>query len=125
MKPTYKVIVAGTRSFSDYPLLHSFCDNLLLQKELLYDIVIVSGTAKGADRLGEQYAIEHGYRLEKFPADWDKYGRAAGMIRNSQMADNAQALIAFWDGKSRGTKNMIDVANRKGLMVYIAKYPSA
>ena len=56
---------------------------------------------------------------EKYPADWDKYGKSAGYRRNEQMADNADSLIALWDGRSRGTKHMIDIAHRKGLKVYV------
>ena len=121
-RPTYKVIIAGTRMFADYTLLCSSCDRLLSQKGLTHDIIIVSGTARGADKLGERYAKERGYNVELFPADWENNGRAAGYIRNAKMADNADALIAFWDGQSRGTKNMIDNARRKGLAVRVIQY---
>jgi len=84
--------------------------------------LVVSGTAKGADRLGERFARERGYRIERFPADWNRDGYAAGPVRNAQMAENADALIAFWDGQSRGTKNMIENARRKGLGVRVIKY---
>ena len=60
-----------------------------------------------------------------FPADWDKYGKAAGFIRNEQMAQNADALVVFWDGKSRGTKNMIELAAKYKLKVRIKKYIEA
>lgn len=119
---SYKVIIAGGRSFADYELLTTKCDALLKQKSTTLDIVIISGTAKGADSLGERYALERGYAVEHFPADWKKYGRAAGMMRNAQMADIANALIAFWDGKSSGTKNMIDTAMKKKLNISIIRY---
>lgn len=119
---SYKVIIAGGRSFADYELLTTKCDALLKQKSTTLDIVIISGTAKGADSLGERYALEHGYAVEHFPADWKKYGRAAGKMRNAQMADIANALIAFWDGKSSGTKNMIDTAMKKKLDISIIRY---
>lgn len=112
---TFRVIIAGSRSFKDYAVLQTACDNLLAKKKQTHHIVVVSGTAKGADTLGEQYASERGYTVERFPADWQRYGKAAGPVRNRRMADNADALIAFWDGHSTGTKDMIMKAKKKGL----------
>lgn len=80
---------------------------------------VISGAARGADRLGEVWAAEFKVPCERFPADWDRYGKSAGYRRNEQMADNAEALIALWDGESRGTKHMIDIAKRKGLRVHV------
>ena len=116
---TVCVIIAGTRTFADYDLLCRKCDEILHGKALTHSIVIVSGTARGADQLGERYAAERGYQVRRFPADWDRHGKAAGPIRNALMADSADALIAFWDGMSRGTKNMIDTAKNRGLSVRI------
>lgn len=121
-RPTYKVIIAGTRMFADYTLLCSSCDRLLSQKGLTHDIIIVSGTARGADKLGERYAKKRGYNVEMFPADWENKGRAAGYIRNADMANNADALIAFWDGTSHGTAHMIDIARKKNLPVRVIRY---
>lgn len=121
-KEDFKVIIAGTRDFADYELLKEKCDAILSSKKMDYNIVIVSGTARGADRLGERYARERGYRIDRHPADWDRDGNSAGPIRNALMADNAHALIAFWDGRSRGTMNMIRTAKAKGLMVRIVDY---
>ena len=112
----YKVIIAGTRDFSDYALLRSFADQALAGME---DIEIVSGGARGADALGERYARERGHDLKVFPAEWKKWGRAAGPIRNGQMAGYADALIAFWDGQSAGTRDMIRRAEEKGIPVRI------
>ena len=117
----YKVIVAGCRDFADYELLKEKCD-FYLQNKKPEIIVIVSGHASGADTLGEHYAQERGYETEIYPADWKTNGRAAGPIRNAQMAAVADALIAFWDGKSRGTKNMIDTATKRGLQVAVVRY---
>lgn len=114
-----KVIIAGGRDFDNYDLLKSTCDYLL---QYYYDIEIVSGTAKGADSLGERYAKEKGYPIKQFPADWDARGKSAGYKRNSDMADYGNALIAFWDGKSKGTKHMIDLANNKKITVKIQNY---
>ena len=114
-----RVIIAGSRDFDDYALLQDHADYMLSRQE---DIEIVSGGASGADALGERYAKERGYRLKIFPADWAKYGRIAGPIRNREMAAYADALLAYWDGRSRGTKNMIDEARANGLKVSIKIY---
>ncbi len=120
--PPFRVIIAGTRSFNDYNLLRDSCNNLLSEKQRTRTVVVISGTARGADQMGERYARERGFQLRRFPADWEQYGKSAGHIRNAKMADNADALIAFWDGESRGTKNMIDNARRKGLAVRVIQY---
>jgi ABC-type enterochelin transport system substrate-binding protein len=114
-----KVIIAGGRNFRDYDKLKESCDNILVNQK---EVEIVSGTAAGADTLGERYAQEKGYEVKKFPAQWDLYGKSAGYKRNQQMAEYADGLIAFWDGKSRGTKHMIDIANKMGLKVRVVRY---
>ncbi len=120
--PPYRVIIAGSREFGDYALLCEKCDGLLCQKQGTHQIIIISGTARGADQLGERYAHERGYAVEKYPADWNRDGKAAGPIRNAQMAKVADALIAFWDGNSRGTQNMIDLARLKPLPFRIVRF---
>lgn len=117
--PTFRVIIAGCRDFWDYDMLRAKCDAILSEKQRTHKIVIISGAARGADRLGERYAREHGYQVCQFPADWDNYGYSAGPIRNAEMARNADALIAFWDGHSPGTRNMIKNANEQNLKVKI------
>jgi hypothetical protein len=114
-----KVIIAGGRYFDNYELLSTKCDKILQNQD---DVTIISGGAKGADSLGEKYAKERGYTLEIFPAKWDEHGKKAGIMRNVEMADNANSLIAFWDGNSRGTKHMIETATNKGLSVRVIKY---
>lgn len=79
----------------------------------------MSGAAKGVDQLGEVVAMQRGIPLERYPANWTSFGKAAGYRRNVQMADKAEALIAVWDGVSRGTKHMIDIANERKLRVYV------
>jgi hypothetical protein len=118
---TFRVIVAGGRTFTNYALLREKLDSALRNK-VNEDIAIVSGTARGADQLGEQYAKERGYTVNSHPADWDQHGKSAGYIRNKEMAQNADALLAFWDGKSRGTKHMIDLAHQHGLKVIVINY---
>ena len=108
-----KIIIAGSRNFTNYQMLKTICNQILQDQN---NIIIVSGGHyKGADKLGEQYAIEKKIKIIKFPADWMKYGKAAGPKRNKQMAIYADALIAFWDGKSIGTKNMIQQAKHNQL----------
>ena len=119
---TYKVIIAGGRDFVDYNLLREKVNNILIDKRLTHKIVIVSGCARGADTLGIRYASENIFDVDKYPADWDKYGKKAGYMRNVEMAENADALIAFWDGKSKGTKHMIDIATERNLPIRVIRY---
>ncbi len=114
-----KVIIAGGRYFNNEELLCQFCDGVL---QNLHTIEIVSGGAKGADFLGEKYAKKRNYKLKRFPAAWSKYGKGAGPKRNTAMAIYADLLIAFWDGRSRGTKSMINLAKKKGLIVHTCFY---
>jgi hypothetical protein len=116
-----RVIIAGGRDFQDYSLLQKKCDWLFSQT-LDSDIIILCGEARGADLLGKRYAQENGIKVESYPADWDTQGKRAGYLRNVKMAENATHLIAFWDGKSRGTKHMIDIARQKGLDVRVFNY---
>ena len=115
-----KIIIAGGRDFEDYNLLKEKCDKIL--STINEEIIIVSGCAKGADLLGERYGNELGHQIIYFPANWRLYGSGAGYVRNREMAEYADCLIAFWDGESRGTKNMIEEADKKGLKVRIINY---
>lgn len=114
-----KLIIAGSRSFSDYNLLKHKLDHLLQNQT---KIEIVSGTAKGADRLGERYAKEKGYQLTRFPADWQKHGKKAGYLRNEQMAKSATHAVIFWDGQSKGTNHMIKLAQTYQLNYRIIRF---
>lgn len=114
-KPRFRVIVAGSRTFEDYAMLSETMDTLLKEKRKTHDISIVCGKARGADTMGERYAKERGYAVLEFPAKWAEHGKTAGPLRNEQMALNADALVAFWDGQSRGTENMISLAKKHGL----------
>lgn len=121
MEP-FRVIIAGGRDFDDYPYLKQKCDALLRDKKRERPIVILSGKCSGADRLGERYAKEQGFEIDPYPADWTRYGASAGPRRNRQMAAKADALIAFHDGRSRGTKNMIEEAEARRLSVRVCLY---
>jgi hypothetical protein len=109
-----KVIIAGGRDFTNYALVEDAI------KCSAFEITqVVSGKAKGVDTLGEVWALANSIPVEAFPADWSQHGRAAGPIRNREMAEYADALIAIWDGESKGTANMIQQARNKRLNVFI------
>ncbi|MEG3880505.1 DUF2493 domain-containing protein [Microcoleus sp. herbarium7] len=115
-----KVIIAGSRDFNDYQLLKQNLGKIL-QRYTIDQIEIVSGGARGADRLGERYAKERGMILKIIPADWNEHGKSAGFKRNAEMATYATHCIAFWDGRSSGTKHMIDLARQYNLELRVIK----
>ena len=138
-----RIIIAGGREFNDYELLEQSVNNIIFDLECRNTVTgignesrinekhlieFISGTARGADQLGEKYVNESIWSVKRFPANWDLYGKSAGYIRNEQMAKYAMSdnsygvLIAFWDGKSRGTKHMIDLAKKYGLEVHVVNY---
>ena len=117
--PDYRVIIAGSRSFNDYTLLREHCLSVLQEKMKTHRVIIVSGHARGADSLGERFANELGFPFELHPAKWRLLGKAAGMVRNAEMAKCSDALIAFWDGESRGTRHMINFARKRGLDISV------
>lgn len=103
------IAVIGSRHFSDYKLLESTLGSL---PEITR---IVSGGAKGADSLAERYARQHRIPLVVFSADWKKYGRSAGIARNREIIGAAEMVVAFWDGKSKGTASSLEFARAKGI----------
>ncbi len=107
-----KIVIAGCRYYNNYNEAKEYIDFCIREIKKNNTIVILSGGCRGADAIGERYAIENGYEIRKFVADWDKYGKAAGPIRNEQMAIEADYIICFWDYKSRGTKSMIENAKK-------------
>ena len=123
----FRIIVAGSREFRNFEMLNEVLEGYI-DKMNKDTITIVSGCAKGADELGEVFAGNHKLNLEKFPADWQKYGTEAGFIRNTQMARFATengshgVLFAFWNGKSNGTKDMINKAKLNDMEVHIIVY---
>jgi len=107
-------IIAGSRGINDY--------NALLQAVLdaPFDITeVVSGGARGVDKLGERLTREYDLPLKIFPANWEMHQKRAGMLRNEQMSEYAEALILIWDGVSKGSKHMLSVAKRGGLKIHI------
>ena len=118
----FKLIVAGGRNFNDYALLSAELFALAEGELNAESVEIVSGMARGADALGFHFAQTEGVLCHQFPADWDKYGKGAGYKRNQQMADFSDGLLAFWDGKSRGTAHMIQTMERMGKKVRVVRY---
>lgn len=117
----YKVIVAGSRDFNDYKLLEKKLIKFLHGKKPV-DVQIVSGGANGADKLGEKFALEKGCDIKEFIPDWNLLGDSAGHLRNSEMSKYADACIVFWDGRSAGTKSMIELAMQQNLDLEIVRY---
>lgn len=116
-----RVIIAGSRSITDY---NTVCDAMAAAAEQgVFPTEVVSGTARGVDRLGERWAQEHKIPVTQFKADWEQHGRAAGYLRNRQMAEyaraeaNVGACVLVWDGVSNGTRHMAKAAAECGLTV--------
>ena len=122
----YNIIIAGSRDFTDYQLVKTSLKTFLLSKATTKKPTIICGMARGADMLGYRLAKEFKLPLKEFPADWS-IGKKAGYVRNEQMAQYAYehgngVLFAFWDGKSKGTKWMIELAKKYKLEVYIFNF---
>jgi hypothetical protein len=111
-----KTVIAGSRTIKDARLLES-----AIKKSGFKISEVVCGAAKGVDTLGSEWAVRNKIPVKVFKPDWDTHGKSAGPRRNRQMAEYAEALIALWDGHSRGTKSMIDYANKNNLEVFILK----
>jgi hypothetical protein len=115
-----RIIVAGSRSFNDMNLMIEKLDKIL--SSFNGEVEIVSGGAKGADLLGEAYAALKGHDLMVFEANWELHGKSAGYKRNEEMAKYATHCVTFWDGNSRGTRHMQNIAERTGLKTRIIQY---
>ena len=113
------VVIAGGRDFDNFNLMYNRCNHILKKYD---DVCIISGTARGADSLGEMYAGVRGYSVKRFPAQWDLYGRSAGYRRNREMALVADIVICFWDYKSKGTEHMISLSRAFKKEVHVIKY---
>jgi hypothetical protein len=112
-----KIIIAGSRTIHDYDaVVQAMEDCEWIPTE------IVSGGAFGVDALGEEWAQRHGVPVTRFNADWSKYKKAAGFLRNEEMADYSDALVAIWNGRSKGTQHMIDTMREQGKPVYYTIY---
>ena len=118
-----KLAIIGGRDFTnfvkaDQSLQDHFKDH---DGEIFYIALdeIVSGGARGSDAIGKRLAEKYGIKYTEFPADWDKYGKSAGFKRNQQIIDACDMVLAFWDGQSKGTLHMINIAKEKELKVFI------
>lgn len=109
-----RTIIAGSRDIADFAAVEAAVNASKFQVS-----TVLSGAARGVDRLGEIWARRNGRAVEQYPADWDRHGKRAGYLRNAEMVDNAQALIAVWDGTSRGTAHTIRLARAAKLKVFV------
>ncbi len=107
-----RIVIAGCRNYTDYKEAKSFIEAEIIKLKKENQFVLLSGKCKGADQLGERFAKENGWNIEEFPAEWRKYGRAAGPKRNKTMVEKCDAIICFWDGKSKGTASLIQFAKQ-------------
>lgn len=117
-----KLLINGSRGFDDYKLMELVVNKIMKHIDITE---IVSGGARGADSLAEMYAKNNKVLFRLFEADWNKYGKPAGFIRNTQMLEYIEPnglLVSFWDGKSRGTKDTIEKAFHRKLAVIIVDY---
>ncbi len=114
-----KLAIIGGRDFTNYEYMKNSLAKLAQEITI---IQVVSGGARGADSLGEQWANEQNIPINIFPAQWEKYGRSAGFRRNKDIINNCDMVAAFWDGQSRGTENSIQLAKEQRKPVRIFKY---
>ena len=105
-----RIIVAGCRYYEDYDEAKAYIEMCIKNIRKKYTLIFLSGGCRGADMLGERYAKENGFSIERYPADWQKYGKSAGPKRKLQMAKACDYVICFWDGKSHGTASIISYA---------------
>ena len=113
-----KLAIVGSRAFNNYRLM---ADKLSYWEEINYCLIteVVSGGARGADSMGEMFARASNIPCKIFPAEWDKFGKSAGYKRNIDIVNYCDEVIAFWDGKSKGTKHTIDIATKAGKKVTV------
>ena len=116
---TKRVVIAGCRNYNNYDEAKKYIDLFISRIKYEYTLIFVSGGCSGADFLGERYAKENGYKIERHSAEWEKFGKSAGPKRNLEMARNCDYVICFWDGKSRGTKSMIEYTVKMGKPIRI------
>ncbi len=115
-----KLAIVGSRTFNDYSLLEHTLYNLILESDIEIK-EIVSGGARGADSLAKQFALDNDITYLEFKAAWDLYGKSAGYKRNVQIVEACDAVLAFWDGESKGTKHSIDLAKKLNKKVTIVR----
>lgn len=114
-----RVVVAGCRDYENYGEAKEFIGACLAELQAETPVIFLSGGCRGADKLGERYAEESDIPTERYPADWKRYGRAAGPKRNEAMVNAADLVICFWDGASKGTASLLSYAAKCGKPVKI------
>jgi hypothetical protein len=114
-----KIAVIGSRTFTDVERMNTVL-SAVARKHPNFEII--SGAAKGADRLAALWGHERGHRVVEFPADWEKHGKRAGFIRNADIINAADAVVAFWDGESRGTLHSIGLAEDAGKPLKLVRF---
>lgn len=118
-----KIVIAGSRTFDNYLMLRqkmSWVEDQLTAREPFVEIEVFDGGAMGADHYGRKWAEKCGYKVHEYPADWKQFGKSAGYIRNEEMANDCDMVVVFWDGESKGTKHMMELAKKyeKPLVVF-------
>jgi hypothetical protein len=121
---TLRVVIAGGRDFNNMELFNGAIQ-LAFEDCAINEIELVCGMARGADTVGRNWALQNNLRIHEFPADWDKYGKRAGFLRNEEMAKFAHVGILFWDGKSKGTGHMLDLMRKHNKPTYVFGYGPA
>ena len=114
-----KLAIVGSRTFNDYNLLERHINDIAKSFNI---IKIISGGANGADKLGEKYANKHEIPTSILNPDWEKYGRGACFIRNKNIVNSSDKVVAFWDGKSKGTQNSINLAEKQNKLIQIVEF---
>ena len=127
MLPKFALLIAGSRTYDNYNEFVSICNKSLSQKKKDHDIIIVSGGAKGTDTMARIFAISMGYEFKEFPADWKKYGKTAGYIRNVEMHKflldyEERGCLCFWNGESKGTAHNFKLCEQYGTQLAIYNY---
>lgn len=112
-----RVIIAGSRTLPTHDNVDEIHAWLTKAFELLTPDVVLCGDAVGIDQMGDRYAKSFNVPVEHYPADWERWGRRAGFIRNSEMAEKATELWLIWDGSSPGSKMMRELAKARGLTI--------
>lgn len=120
------ICIAGGRDYTDYKSMElrilEYITEEFNMRFLKEEVTVISGVAKGADRLGEQFGKAYCKDIKRYPADWQKFGKSAGFRRNIEMAKEADLVFLFWDGHSKGTKHMMNISRQMGKPVVVFKY---
>ncbi len=116
---TKKIIIAGCRDYTNYEEAKEYIKRCIDPLREAYTLIFLSGGCRGADQIGERFAKENNFELQQYHADWKRFGKGAGPIRNLQMVENCDMVICFWDGKSRGTSSLIFLAKEHNKSLFI------